>query len=220
MHFEEHYARLDALAQLLTVAPISTSRKELKQLIGEALQREGMSSQSVNAVCVRYNDMRKLEVEVVEMLYNCLSLRSIRPIGSIYRLSGELLLKNTSAKEEMLAINRLLAEEEGCCRVPIWVGEGDELLAIDGAGVIVVFEDEIRFSERVESVEMELAYRAAKMLNRTVNKGAIMLSELADAKELFAIDYRGITAIEGWNGHRYMDITATKLAHRIAEAER
>lgn len=218
MHFEEHYARLETLACDIFHHPIFLSRQELKQAIVKALQGNGASQHTVNAVCIRLYDNEKIDIEVVEMLYNNFSLRALRPEGYITPLFGELLLKNTSAKESMLSLNHAMSQQ-GSSRVPIWIDQTNCLVAIDGAPVVAIFEDEVRFSECGSGVEFDLAYTEANRLHRQVGKGYITISDLKLAKELLAIDYRGITAISGWEDHHYMDIVAEKLARVVSEVE-
>ena len=157
-------------------------------------------------------------IEGVEIWYNIFSLRALRPQGYIHHLSGELLYINTSVKEAALEFNRSIAHfsDKG---VAIWANEQGEVIAIDGAPVIAVFEDEIRFSRLGTGVEFDLAYIMTKSMKRNVSKGEIMIDELCNAKELLCVDYRGITALEGFEQHRYMDITAEKIASKIAEKE-
>jgi hypothetical protein len=94
------------------------------------------------------------------------------------------------------------------------------VLAIDGAAVIAVFDDEIRFSRLGGGVEFEIAYNAASNIRKNVTKEEILLSDLTSAKELLCIDHRGITAIEAYESHHFMDITASKLAAAITAKER
>lgn len=217
MHFEEHYTRLEELARRLFLAPLTVEREELQRRIGECLRNGGYSSCNTNAVVVRYYATGKMEIEAVEMLYNSFSLRAIRPRLFVCHLSGELLTDNTSAKEALLEFNRTtaLTSEQG---VALWANEQGEVLAIDGAAVIAIFEDEIRFSH-TDSVEAGLAYDVAESIGRKVSKEPISLSDIAQAKELLYIDYRGITAIDAIDSHHLMDITALKFATKIAERE-
>lgn len=218
IYFEEHYARLDALARKHLLRPFSVERDELCRLIGEKLRSGHFSAKNNNAVYVRYDSNGVAEVECVDTLYNEFSLRALRPRLFVCRLSGELLTDNTSAKEALLELNRTVAltSEQG---VALWANEQGEVLAIDGADVIAIFEDEIRFSS-TESVEAALAYDVTKSIGRKVSKEPILLDEIAQAKELLFIDYRGITAIEAIDTHYLMDITASKLATKIVEKER
>lgn len=219
MHFEAHYTRLDALARKLFLAPLAIEREALQRKIAECLRGAGCSPCTINAVYVRYHSSGMVEVESVDTLYNEFSLRALRPRLFICRVSGELLTENTSAKAAMLELNRTtaLVSEEG---VPMWVSEQGEVLAIDGAAVIAIFENEIRFSRMGGGVEFELAFGIAEKIKTNICKEEILLSELTKAKELLYIDYRGITAVESFESHHLMDITASKLASKIAEKER
>lgn len=219
LNFEEHYVRLDALSRNLFLAPVGISPEALKQDIAKALQQGGCSPRTANAVYVRCDANGAVSVEAVELLYNKFSLRALHPQGYLCRVSGELLIENSSAKESLVELNRSMAQisDEG---VAIWVDEQGEVLAIDGAAVAAVFEDEIRFSRRGNGVEFDIAYSVAEGIKRTTIKGAIMADELRSAKELFCVDHRGITALHSFDSHRYMDIIADKIAARVADRER
>lgn len=219
MHFEEHYTRLEALARKYFLAPLSVERKELQRLIGERLCNDGFSPRNTNAVYVRYNSDGEITIISEEILYNDFSLRALRPHIFVCRVSGEPLTDNTSVKESLLEMNRTTAliSEQG---VPLWVNEQGEVLAIDGAAVIAVFDDEIRFSRLGGGVEFELAYHAASKIRKNIAKEEILLSDLTSVKELLCIDHRGITAIEAYESHHFMDITASKLAAAITAKER
>ena len=57
-------------------------------------------------------------------------------------------------------------------------------------------------------------------MRHKVIRGEIRIEELAQAKELLYIDYRGITAVQALNNSTiYMDILAEKIAAKIAERE-
>lgn len=219
IHFEEHYTRLEALARKYFLAPLSVERKELQRLIGEQLCNDGFSPRNTNAVYVRYNCDGEITIISEEILYNDFSLRALRPRIFVCRVSGEPLTDNTSAKEALLEMNHTTAiiSEQG---VPLWVNEQGEVLAIDGASVIAVFDNEIRFSRMGGGVEFELAYNAASKIRNNVTKEEILLSDLTSAKELLYIDHRGITAIEAYESHHFMDITASKLAAARTAKER
>lgn len=218
LHFEEHFTRLNALARELFLAPLAVEHQELQRQIAERLRKEGCSPLVKNAVVLRYHDDRAFDIEVEELLYDTFSVRAIHPQLCTYRLSGDLLTENTSAKEALLELNHTMAHisEQG---VPLWINDEDEILAIDGAPVIAVFDNEIKFSRMGKGVEFNIAYGVANKIKRNISKEAIMLDDLGKAKELLYIDYRGITAVEAFESHYFMDITASKLALKIAETE-
>ena len=218
IHFEEHYARLDALSQRIFGRPVGVTPKALKESIADILRSEGYSSHTINCVYVRYYDNEKVELETVEIIYNTYSLRTIRPQGYICQLSGDILVENSSAKEAILELNRSTAQSSNS-NVPIWVGEDGSILAIDGSPVVAVFDDEIRFSEVGRGVEFDIAMQKMATPRRKISKCAITLDDLLVAKEVIYIDYRGITALVGWNEHHYTDITAERIARTIAESE-
>lgn len=219
LFFEEHFTRLDALSRRLFLTPIAVEPNALKQAIGKALQQGGCSPRTANAVCVQCSSDGEVEVKAVEILYNNFSLRAIRPKGYLCRVSGDLMVENTSAKAALVELNRVMAQvsDEG---VALWVDEQGEVLAADGSSVIAVFEEEIRFSRRGGGVEFDIAYANATKLGRMVSKGAIMADDLRSAKELLCIDYRGVTALHSYDSHLYMDIVAAKIAQTVADAER
>ncbi len=218
MHFEEHYARLDALARKLFFAPLAIEREALQRMIAECLRGANCSQHTINAVYVRYTSNKEVEVECVDTLYDEFSLRALRPHLFVCRVSGDLLTDNTSAKEALLELNRTiaLASEQG---VALWVNEQDEVLAIDGAAIVAVFDDEVRFSRMGSGVEFELAHGIAEKIKKNITREEILLSDIAKAKELLYVDYRGITAVKSFELHHFMDITAERIARTIAEAE-
>ncbi|MBE6197214.1 MAG: hypothetical protein E7141_00895 [Rikenellaceae bacterium] len=222
---EKYYQRLEALAHRVVASPLKFSREELRMEIAECLRRSGFSPTRNHAVIVRchYYGDKDVELLPVEMLYDDFSVRAIRPrIGSMERVTKEsILLENCSVKDELLEIHRIKnLHLNGDNSVTMWVTEDDEIVAIDGAPVVCVFENEIRFSESISGVEFQLAYNVVAESHRRVAKGAIRLSDLSQAKELLIVDYRGITAIAGWNDHNYMNITAEWLASRIGDVEK
>ena len=218
LHFEEHFARLDALARKLLLSPIAIEREELKRRITECLRREGYSANTMNAVCVKYHSDKSVEISAEEMLYRNFDLRTLRPQGHILRLSGEIILDNTSAKEAMLDLNRSMIESNNNT-VPIWVDELGEVLSIDGASAVAVFDNEIRFSRWANSVEADMAQQFTLSHNRRVSRGAIMVEDLETASEVFFIDYRGVTALKRHKNHHYADIIAEKCAKQVALSE-
>lgn len=218
IYFEEHYARLDALALTHYLEHLKVTREELRGKIAERLYQARFSSTVVNTVCVKYSPEGEVEVEPIEMIYNAFSLRALRPQAYICRVYGDILMDNTSAKDALLEFNRSTAEisNEG---VAVWVNEQGEVTAIDGSSVVAVFDGEIRFSRMGSGVEFEVAYRATEKMKRNATKGAILIDELPKAKELLYIDYRGITALVGWDKRHYTDITAERIAKQVAESE-
>uniref|UniRef100_UPI004055A273 hypothetical protein n=1 Tax=Alistipes sp. TaxID=1872444 RepID=UPI004055A273 len=218
MHFEEHYKRLEELANSLFSNDTNLDNEVLRNRIAEALLNNGYSSNTTNAVCLIYHDNGSIEVEPIDHLYNTFSLRALRPQGFIVQVSGELIVQNTSAKMALLELNHATAQIADM-GVPIWVNDSGEVIAIDGSPVVAVFDNEIRFSQSGEGVEFELAYSATKSIKRTVTKGAIMVEDLSLSKELLTIDYRGITAIASYGKHLYMDVTAERIAKQIASIE-
>lgn len=218
IHFEEHYARLNALSERLFGRPLSIAADALRESISNTLRSDGYSPHTINCVCVRCLDNGELRFETIEILYDTFSLRAIRPQGYICHLSGDMLIANTSAKDAMLELNRSVAQSTDAV-VPIWVDEQNRLLAIDGAPIAAIFEDEIRFSDIGGGVEFDIAIEKMASSKRKISKSVIKLDELMSAKELLYIDHRGVTALAGWREHTYMDITAERIARKVAETE-
>ena len=102
----------------------------------------------------------------------------------------------------------------------MWRSEEGEIVAIDGAPVVAVFDDEIRFSRMGEGVEFDIVFGVAEIGHRRVTRGAIMEADLLSAKEVFTVDYRGITSVSSFASRAYMDIVAEKLARQVADTER
>lgn len=218
LYLEEHYAYLEASAITHLHEPLKLSRKELLCAIEEALRSERFSPTVMNAVEVRYFNDGRLEVEPREILYNEFSLRALHPTAYICRASGDIILANTSAKEALIDFNRA-ATQNSERSVAIWVDDHDEVLAVDGAPVIAIFEDEVRFSRKGDGVEFDLAYNIASEMGLTVSKGAISIDDLNEAKELLFIGYEGLSAVGTYDANIYMDISAEMIASKIAEAE-
>lgn len=221
IHFERHYAHLEDLAKRLLHTPLKVDRARLKGEIAESLRRNRFSERVANSVKVCFDGHEVTITGNEEMLYNDFAVRALRPtIGDIERVANHSsLLENCSAKEAMrewhYARNQQLDYPNA---LTLWATNEDEVVAIDGSPVIAVFEDEIRFAECGSGVEFDLAYEVASELRNT-RRGPLHLSELIKAKELLIIDHRGITAIESWGDHLYMDITATRIATSISAKE-
>ena len=214
LHLEEHIEHLkEAVVNQFGTIP-SLPQEGLRKAIREALDRERCSPHTMNAVVVRYHADAEVEVEAQETIYSHFSLRAIRPECYLHRVSGESITDNTSVKVALLEF--LHSSREGAA---IWVDESNEVTAIDGQSVVAVFENEIRFSQRGSGVEFDLAYNALSKGRRKVCKGAIRVEELYEAKELLAIGYEGVTAINHYDGVIYMDILAEKIASTVASEE-
>ena len=218
IYLKEHFTRLDALSRRLFLAPLKVTQELLKQEIANVLLQGGCSSRTMNAVYVRCGSDGVVGVEVEELLYNHFSLRALRPRGYLCRVSGDLILENNSAKEALVELNRTMAQisEEGAA---IWCDEQGEVLAIDGASVIAIFEDEVRFSRRGDGVEFDIAYAASEGVKPLISRGAVMVDDLRTAKEILCIDHRGVTALHSFDSHRYMDLIGAKIAARVADRE-
>lgn len=222
LYFEEHYAHLEELAQRLLATPFKFNRQSLRAEITEALSSNGYSADMAHLVKVCYSVNGDVKIVTGDILYNHFSVRAIRPtIGGMERVvKGSLLLENSSVKDAMLELQFGKSHNlDNPNALTMWVTEQDEVVAIDGASVVAVFEDEIRFSECGGGVEFELLYNAAIKNYKRVVKAPLMLSELSDAKELLYVDCRGVTAVDNWENHYYMDLTATLLAAQIAKEE-
>lgn len=220
LYLDEHYARLDALARGYFFAPLKISLQELYQAIIEALRGGQFSPSMMNVVYVQYCADGSVEVRAEWTIYNSFSLRALHPQSYLCRVSGELITNNTSVRASHVEFHQTtaLATNRG---VAIWATEQDEVVAIDGAPVIAVFEDEVRFLESGSGVEFELAYQVATKLKHNVVRGVVKVEDLPRAKELLYVDYRGVTALQQlYDSTLYMDITAEKIAARIAEMER
>ncbi|MBR0339708.1 MAG: hypothetical protein IIX40_05880 [Alistipes sp.] len=214
LHLEEHIEHLkEAVVNQFGTIP-SLPQEGLRKAIREALDRRRCSPHTMNAVVVRYHADAEVEVEAQKMIYSHFSLRAIRPECYLHRVSGDSITDNTSVKVALLEF--LHSSREGAA---IWVDESNEVTAIDGQSVVAVFEDEIRFSQRGSGVEFDLAYNALSKGRRKVCKGAIRVEELYEAKELLAIGYEGVTAINHYDGVIYMDILAEKIASMVASEE-
>jgi hypothetical protein len=221
LHFEEHYNRLEELSRNFQSFALADRfpREMLRQRIVEQLKREGYYSTATNAVCVKIPPHgNEPIIDIEEIFYNDFALRAVRPQGYTQSASGELILQNTSARMALIEFNRMesQAADEG---VAIWVNDQKEVLAIDGAAAVAVFDNEIRFSNFGNSVEFEVVYDKLSSVRKNVTRGSIFEEDLKQAKEVLGIDYRGIVALESFSSHHYMDITAEKIISLVNEAE-
>ena len=103
--------------------------------------------------------------------------------------------------------------------VAIWVNDKKEVIAIDGADVVAVFDDKIIFSSHSNSIECEMVYERVAATRRDVLRGSIYEADLTRAKEVLGIDYRGIVTLESFDMVSYTDITAEKIASIVNDTE-
>lgn len=218
LYFEEHFAYLEAGAVKHFGEALKLSREELKEAISKALHKGRFSPTMMNVVELRYYDSGALEVEAKEIIYKKFSLRALHPQAYLCRVSGDILLDNTSAKAALVELNRTTAQASEL-GVALWADEHGEVLAIDGAPVIAIFEDEIRFSQKGDGVEFEHAFEVVTNMGRNATRGAINLEELREVKELLFIGHEGLSALHCFESYVFMDIAAEKIASKIAEAE-
>ena len=219
LYFERHFERFKALVEDNAIYPTTLSRKELLEDIRTALKRKGYSGDAVNAVCLKYDlSTAKTTIDIEEIFYKTFSVRAMRPKGEFLYTDGKPLVEQTSVRRAMCEYNRLMAQKSGDY-VALWINSEGELYALDGASVVVVFDDEIRFSSLGSGVEFELAYKAMAKRSVKVSKGPITVEELAGAKEVLGIDHRGIVALEAIDSHYYMDVTARIIADEVAALE-
>ena len=211
--------RLDDLMNELFYARLQLSREELKQRISNALRQMNYSDRAINAVCVKVNPFdTEPEIEIEEIFYEEFAVRALRPQGFTHPVGGELILKSCSARAALLDINRAMTQNSSE-EVAIWTNANDEVIAIDGAPAIAVFDDEIRFSNSGSGVEFDLAYEAMLNAPQNVTRAPIHTSDLSQAKEVMGIDHRGIVLLNSYDEHYYMDLTALRIAAEVAERE-
>ena len=221
LHFDEHYRHLAKLSHKFQIFPIEDRlpREVLRQHIVEKLKRAGYAPTATNAICVKIPPFGKEpEIEVEEIFYNDFALRAVHPQGHILYVNGEFITHNTSARMAHIDFERTISQDadEG---VAIWVNDKKEVIAIDGAAAVAVFDNEIRFSNFGNSVEFEVVYDKLSSVRKNVTRGSIYEADLTRAKEVLGIDYRGIVAIESFDMVSYTDITAEKIASIVNSAE-
>ncbi|MBR2326652.1 MAG: hypothetical protein IKA49_04740 [Alistipes sp.] len=218
-YIERHLARLDALSQAYFLSPCGIGREELQRRVEVALREGGYSPRHANTVIVRRYVDGGFDVEPEGCLYDEFSLRALHSEGYLRGYSGEALVCNTSAKEAALAFERSVAEIEDR-GVALWHNFDGEIISIDGGSAVAVFDGEMRFSRLGEGVEFDIAFEVANRWRKDVTRGAIMAEDLKRAKELFTVDYRGVTSLSRVDSKVYSDIAAEKLARQVADLER
>lgn len=220
LHFEKHFRHLEELSHQYALFPLgkTITREKVRAQIAEKLKKAGYAPTATNAVCVIVPAFSEPKIEIEEIFYDSFALRALHHQGFRYNVSNGLVSGNTSVRMAILNFNRLKAQiaDEG---VAVWINEKREVLAVDGASVIAVFEDEIRFSSHGNGVEFEMAYEKVSAARKNVTRGTIYEEDLLRAKEILGIDYRGIVALYSFEEHRYMDIIAEKIAEIMSEAK-
>ena len=220
LHFEEHYLHLDELMNKLFYTHLSFSREELRHLIRHELQMRNYSPSAINAIYVKVTPYTKEpKIEIEEIFYESFAIRALRPRGYICPVGCDLIMENSSAREALIDLNRTMAQITQD-DVAIWVNSQEEIVAIDGASVIAVFDDEVRFSSSGNGVKFNVAYNSMLNSGERVTCAPIYTSELSQAKEILGIDHRGIMVLESFDDHFYIDIVASKIAMKVDEAER
>ena len=181
LHFEEHYTHLEELARRLLATPLEIDCQRLREKIAEALRGNNYSADMAHLVKVCYSASGEVKIVTGDILYGQFSVRAIRPtIGVVERVAKEsLLLENSSVKDAMMELQYAKNQHlDNPNALTMWTTEQNEVVAIDGASVVVVFDDEILFSECGRGVEFELLYGVATKQYRRVTKAPLMLSDL------------------------------------------
>lgn len=218
-NLDRYIQQLEDLAGELLRLHLGIDEKMLRQRIASELRSAGCAANHTNVVQVRYYASGEMQIEAVEMLYDGFALRAMRPHAYLTPIDSNLLLRDSSAKEAMVALNRAMGDAIDK-DVAVWMDNQGEIIAIDGESVVAVFDDEVRFSREGSGVEFELAHSVASSGRRRITKGAIMVEDLSRATELLFIDYRGITAVAYCEENLYVDFYAENLARQLTENER
>lgn len=220
LHFEKHFARLEALCAKYFTEPISFPSQYVRESIIADMEKRHRSTSGMNCALIRLFHDGAIHFQSEWTMYDKFSLRALRPNCYPICVSGEVLTDNTSVKELLIGFHHVCSDENHKNDVAIWHNEQGEVLAIDGAAAIAVFEEDIIFSNYGQGVEFDLAFELLTKSRNDVSKGVIKLEDLPKAKELLFIDHRGVTAVQRLDDSTiYMDITAEKIASLIAEAE-
>ena len=220
LHFEEHYARLEALSAKYFTEATFFHPQDVWNFIIESMKEGNLPTSGMNCAYILFFHDGEINYQSNWMMYDKFSLRALRPNCYPVCVSGEVVIDNTSVKDRLIEFYHSSSDDDHLNDVAIWHNEQGEVLAIDGSAVIAVFEDEIIFSNYGQGVEFDLAFELLSKSRNDVSKGVIKLEDLPRAKELLFIDYRGITAVQQlYDSTIYMDITAEKIASIVRKAE-
>lgn len=211
---------LERLSKAIFDEAILLDKTELEQQIANTILTERLSLHATHAVEVRLYPSHKVEIVTEDMLYlEPFPLRAIRPTARPYRISGDMLHHPTSARDALLNIcradNKLPSES-----IAMWVDHNNEITAIDGAPVIAVTDNEIRFSHVGHNIEFDIAERAMSKTSHKVVYGEIRYDEALNFKELLYIDHRGVVALADIEGHALSNIIAERIAKEVSKIEK
>ena len=211
---------IEALAEQIFHRQITLNIDEVRSKIAAAITRERLSQHAIHAVELRLYPSGEIEAVTESAFYlEAFPLRAIRPVATPYRITSDLLLAPTSARDALLDICKsesALPSES----ISMWIDHNNEITAIDGASVVAVTQDEVIFSQLGKGVEFELALRAIEKTSHRVVRGEILYNNAHDYKELLYIDHRGVVALDSIEGRQLSNIVAERIVQEVKKLEK
>lgn len=217
----EHVAWLDRASRALFGRAYQPDIEALQRRLVALAEREHYPSAVSGFVRVEIDEEgREQLIPLGTSLYAGYALRSLRPTALTIPYELPLQIAGSTAAEAAHELARCVARrheadealrinEEGiCCSLG-----AAELFALRGGELYTSFEP--------RTVEGRLLLQAAETLQMRWQVAPVRVAELGHFDELFAVDYRGITALASCDGHAFMSLRAERLAvamERLATA--
>ena len=211
----EHHALLTRSAERLWGVKPAMTAAQLTSAIEQLLQRERYS-QAVSAF-VRVDLMSDGAVQLTPLgssLYEGYALRSLRPECCTLRYELPFAEPCSTAAEACHALAEEVARSSGfeaavrCDATGVLRSLGDAHLFAGHGGALYT-------SETPTSVEGRLLIKAAERLHLRCYVQPLTAEKINRYEELFAVDYRGITALARCDEHPLMTLRADRLAEEM-----
>ena len=211
--------RLEGWSERIFGDRIDLDEGSMADRIRESLLDEHLSMSGTHAVEVRLYPAGNIEVRPLDNIYlEPFPLRAIRPTTTVKHLAGDMLLAPTSAKEALLDICRI-GKGLPSQNIPMWLNPHNEIIAIDGAAVVAVTDDEILLSQAGYDIEFELAEIVLAKTRHKIRRAAISYDDIDLFKEIVYIDYRGVAALESIGERPLGNIVAERIAKEVQKLE-
>ena len=217
---DEHIAQIDEASLSLFGRTTTFGQQPTADIIGQLLRRNGYASHLSHTVMLRsmHDGEHSISIDGTS-IYEEFSLRTMRPRALMLPCDNGMLNLHTSATLHTIMLSRVYARAHDA-EIVLTLNREGHINSVDGAAPIVVLDHTLIFSPEIHTPEYMLAMQAATVGEREVLCRHVEAAELYAASEVMGIDHRGITAVGSCGTHRYSDIVADTLAHRIADIER
>ena len=214
------FSEIEVLSEQIFGSRIFLGWEELMVKIATVIDSERLSQHAIHAVELRLYPSGETEIVTEKAFYlEPFPLRAIRPVAKPYRVTSDLLLAPTSARDALLDLCKsesALPSES----IAMWIDHNNEITAIDGASVVAVTDDEVIFSQHGRGIEFDLAKSAMEKTSHHVVQGAIPYDNVRRYKEILYIDHRGVVALGSIEGHQLSNIIAERIVQEVKKLEK